>query len=278
MFRLRSHLLVLLWLTAILAFVAPPVWAQGADDFADPSKQQLSLNDDAVRAIIKQDYAGAVALLEEARSLGELNVTYLNLGRAYQKLGQCQKARQALDQALEAPPVRQPPPAFVKKKVAQFRTELDEECPKDDQVDIAEERADTEPQSNVEGQAGDDVAEPPKVEASNAVAWTVTLSGVALMAGGGAMFALASGERDKIRSQPEPGEGVVTERTMKEAAEIEQRANTYDTLGVAALAGGAVITGVGAYLFVADDTASSDAPGSVLVSADSVVVQWRVSF
>jgi Tfp pilus assembly protein PilF len=269
----RVSILLAACLSASVAFVSPTAaWAQAPPEYANPSEHQLTLNDDAVRAIIKGDYAGAVALLEEARSLGELNVTYLNLGRAYQKLEQCQKARDAFERALEAPPVKQPPPAFIKKKVAEYSAELDEECPEVETVE-AKETEKTGPQST------DKVEAPPVVEedSSNVVAWTVTLGGVAMMAGGGAMFALASSERDKVRSQPEPEEGVVTERTMKEAAEIESRANTYDTIGVAALAGGAVITGVGAYLFVADDE-SSGSQTSVHLDADAVRVQWRVSF
>ncbi|QDG50902.1 tetratricopeptide repeat protein [Persicimonas caeni] len=264
----RVSILIAACLSASVAFVSPTAaWAQDPPEYANPSEHQLTLNDDAVRAIIKGDYAGAVALLEEARSLGELNVTYLNLGRAYQKLEQCQKARDAFERALEAPPVKQPPPTFIQKKVAEYSAELDEECPEGETVEAKE------------ADKVDKVEAPPVVEedSSNAVAWTVTLGGVAVMAGGGAMFALASSERDKVRSQPEPDEGVVTERTMKEAAEIESRANTYDTIGVAALAGGAVITGVGAYLFVADDE-SSGSQTSVHLDADAVRVQWRVSF
>lgn len=232
--------------------------SQPAETFANPSDEQMELNDDAVRAIVEGDYAAAVALLEEARSLGELNVTFLNLGRAYQKLGQCDNALEALDKALTAPRVRQPPPDFVIKKVAAYRAELDEQCA-----------------------ASQPVEAPPEVESEpNTTAWVLTGSGVAVMAGGGAMLALASSERDKIRSQPEPGEGLVTERTMREAQELEDRANLYDTIGVGALAGGAVLTGIGAYLFLSHDAEGAEPAGgpTVRLGADSLELQWRVLF
>lgn len=197
-------------------------------------------------------------------------MTYLNLGRAYQKLGNCDQARDAFDRALSAPRVEQPSPAFVQRKVSEYRAELDAQCPASNEADASESTAEdpqnTEAPADVQDddeaaasgtageasgdEAGAPVKAPPKAEQSSPLAWAVTLSGLAIMAGGGAMFGLAAAERNKVRSQPDAGQGVVTERTMREAADIESRANTYDTIGVATFAGGAIITGLGAYLFL----------------------------
>lgn len=268
LFALVSLVVVLGDASLALAQSEQQAGQKAEPEMADPSERQLLLNDDAVRAIIKDDYAGAVALLEEARSLGELNVTYLNLGRAYQMLAKCQKARDAFARALEAPRVRQPPAEFVEKKVTEYLIELDEQCPKDAPAAAPGELSDDE-----------DVVAPPQVEhGSNMLAWTVTLTGASVLAAGGTMLALAASEADKIHSQPEPGEGVVTERTMREASDIEARAHTYGTIGVAALAGGAVISGVGAYLFWADDSEAANASASVSLDVDKVQLQWRVQF
>lgn len=278
--------------------------AAGERDFADPSAEQLSLNDDAVRAIIQEDYARAVALLEEASALGELNVTYLNLGRAYQMLGKCAKAKEALGNALTAPRVRKPSPAFVKKKVAEYREELPETCPSEKPAETAakpedKETADEDPSKDAaeaKDEAKPDKAvaanktkekadqpepiEPPQVEesGSNITGWVLTLSGAAVAAGGGTLFLLAEMERDPIRSQPERGDGVVTDRTMRDAQAAESRANMYDTVGVAALATGTTVAGVGLYLLFSGDAEADASTVSVGVAPEGAQVQWKLKF
>jgi hypothetical protein len=44
----------------------------------------LAAVQEAARTIINEDYPRAIALLEESLIRGELNITYVNLGRAYQ--------------------------------------------------------------------------------------------------------------------------------------------------------------------------------------------------
>ncbi len=246
--------------------------------FAHPSKDQLSLNDDAVRAIIKGDYATAVAMLEEANGLGELDVTYLNLGRAYQKLGQCAKAREALSRALAAPKVRKPSPTYVTKKVAQYRDELDASCEEKKKPKTA---ATTPGRSSTKPPAARPVAKPARSMAardagSSVAGWATTAVGVAAMAGGGALFLVANSERDKVRSQPT--DQVVTARSQRDAKAIEDRANTYDTIGVATLSTGAVVTGVGLYLLLADRVEPSQSTVAVGLQPHGASVLWRMQF
>lgn len=88
-------------------------WAQSGDaerESAQISKRQVELNEEGVRAIISGDHQKAVAVLTESLAYGDANATYLNLGRAYQKLGNCDEAREALEKALTSPVVDEPPP------------------------------------------------------------------------------------------------------------------------------------------------------------------------
>ncbi len=94
-----------------------------------PTKAALDLNDHGVENIVAGNYARAVAQLEEAVLRGgEFNIIYLNLGRAYQKLGNCAKARAALAKAKTAPPVDDPPAKLVAKKADQYLAELPDSC------------------------------------------------------------------------------------------------------------------------------------------------------
>lgn len=68
-----------------------------------PSDEQQKINDKGVEHLIEENYARTVAHFEQSLLLGELNVTYLNLGRAYQRLGKCTHAKQALNRGLVGP-------------------------------------------------------------------------------------------------------------------------------------------------------------------------------
>lgn len=90
---------------------------------------QKQLNDQATQAASAGEYAKAILFLRSALELGELNVTYLNLGRAYQLNGDCAEARDAYARALDAPPVPNPPPALVRQAIERFQGELLQTCP-----------------------------------------------------------------------------------------------------------------------------------------------------
>lgn len=136
-----------------------PTWAQemqkgGAEatqtaEAAKPTDAQLELNDRAVENIIEGNYARAVAQLEEAVLRGEFNILYLNLGRAYQKLGNCGKARSALAKAKTAPAVIEPAPHLVVKKAEQYLVEIESTCSSEDKTE--EESAAKEGAANESG-------------------------------------------------------------------------------------------------------------------------------
>ena len=105
-------LLGLLW--------APAAWGQDT---------RAALNGKAIKVANAGDYDQAIQLLEEALSQGELNVTYLNLGRIYHKLGDCAKARDAYSSGLKAPAVPNPPQKVVQEALRGFIGELEGSCP-----------------------------------------------------------------------------------------------------------------------------------------------------
>lgn len=82
---------------------------EGVEVELNPSDDQVKLNQSAVEAILAEDYEKAAGLLEASLELGQLNVTWLNLGRAYQKLGRCDEARKAYLSVVTAPAVDEPP-------------------------------------------------------------------------------------------------------------------------------------------------------------------------
>lgn len=244
------------------------VFAQGAEGppEASPTREQQSLNDEAVRSIIERDYARAVALLEEALLIGELNVTYYNLATAYDGLDQCRKAKQALEAAETAPQVDTPSPERLGAKVAELRAELPEACP----------RADEDIQLPPGGD-GDQTA-----TGSSSSAPIYLFAGAAVLAGAGTtMHLLARGDRNEVRDAIDD-DGRATGLTYPEAQRLEQRANTLDTVAIGAFAAGGIATAAGLYVLFRDDAAktrSAPAQGASLqLGADSIVLQIRGSF
>ena len=100
-----------------------------ADEPAEASQAQLELNQQGVEAIIAEDYPRAIRLFEASLDLGDLNITYLNLGRAYQHDGQCEKAEEKYGIALEAPQVSAPSAEEVQQTIMRYRDELRQKCP-----------------------------------------------------------------------------------------------------------------------------------------------------
>ncbi|MEL6181195.1 MAG: hypothetical protein AAFS10_19720, partial [Myxococcota bacterium] len=83
---------------------------------------------EGAKASNEGDYAKAVRLLKVSLDLGATNVTYLNLGRALQKAGECEEARHAYDKALLAPPVENPSPDKVRAIAFKYQQELNARC------------------------------------------------------------------------------------------------------------------------------------------------------
>ncbi|MFU8802351.1 MAG: tetratricopeptide repeat protein [Bradymonadaceae bacterium] len=102
------------------------LWAQ---DTVQPTTAQLELNEQGVEAIIAENYDEAVNLFQASLSLGRLNITHINLGRAYQRAGDCFKAEEQYQLTLDAPVIADPPPSQIGQTVRRYRQELQESCP-----------------------------------------------------------------------------------------------------------------------------------------------------
>lgn len=244
--------------SALLATLSASAVAQEAGEPISPTPRQTELNGEAVEAIIEDEPARAVALLEQARLEGELNIIYLNLGRAYQRLGKCAEAREALAQVSAAPAVADPPAALVDKKAAQYLSELQSEC------------------------ATASAAKPP-AEADPAMAtrdlwgWVGLGAGLAMAGGGLAFHFAAEAERGKILDDSNYTDGINTTVTQREVADVESRANTLDTVAVGMLVAGGLTAGVGAYLLVTESE-ESEQQIAVDVLPGGVGMSWTARF
>jgi len=104
-----------------------PVAAQEAT--VEPNAAQTQLNEEAVSATRAGDLKKAAQLFEASLQLGELNITWLNLGRTLFKLDRCEEANAAYARALGAPAVAAPSPTEIARTVARYRSELEQTCP-----------------------------------------------------------------------------------------------------------------------------------------------------
>ena len=267
------------------AFAAPAVAQESeesgapvdSETFVAPTPEQKQLNDQAVQALTAENYAKAVSFLEEALYIGELNVSYLNLGRAYQKMGECRKARQALEKVEGAPKVEKPPPEFIQKKAAEYLAELPDECPPaesatSEESDTAETDTETSDAEEVDGGA-----ERADVDAPAKWPIGVVAGGGFVMVGGALALVAASTIRADAENQAAgaPDNGY----TQSEFVAAERRANKLGVAGVATAAVGTLATGIGIYLLVSDTGQSTpEATVSVSPSADGAAAIFRVSF
>lgn len=110
----------------LLLLVAMPV---AVAQEAQETEAQYDMNRAGVEAVIKEDYERAIQLFRGSLAMGELNITYLNLGRAHQRAGQCRPAAEAYKAVLEAPKVASPSPREVEALSRQYYSELERDCP-----------------------------------------------------------------------------------------------------------------------------------------------------
>lgn len=100
-----------------------------AEDFATIDDTQLDLVRRGLEAHNAEKYDRAAELFRAALLVKELNVVYLNLGRALQRGGACQEAEDAYREALKSPKVENPSPKEVAATAEKYRGELRETCP-----------------------------------------------------------------------------------------------------------------------------------------------------
>jgi hypothetical protein len=249
-----------------------------AQEPANPSAKEHELNEQAVRAMIAEDYPKAIALLEESRSMGESNVVYLNLGRAYQKLGNCAKAREMLAKVPSAPVVQDPSPELIQKRATRYLKELDEQCEEppaetaektekpEDATDATTE--DSTSASSTDGPGGAGPTDPPSADdevqpssGSSVVAFSMLGTGIALGATAVVLEVAANSQRNDIGGD----NGDVANYTYQEARDIEARTNRMSTIALGLGIAGAVTAGVGVALWTREtgDTETTVSLGDI---------------
>lgn len=295
--RARSLLVVLIAVVGVL--LAPPVAAQegGGEETGETveaSEEQASLNDQGVRAIGNGDYVKAISLLEEALYLGELNITYLNLGRAYQKAGRCKKARETLQKVSSAPAVQRPSAGFIESKANQYLDELEEQCEFGDEQADAAEGDDTgdgdaeDDQALADKDAPDDAGPDDEDSSKDSVEpppSTTSATGIALTGAGAVMILGATGmhflwaqpTRNDVAGGVEPGDRV-SDVSQEEYFQARDTANTIDTVALTTGIAGAAVAGIGVYFLLSDTGAERASTLRLSPSRDGMSATWMLRF
>jgi tetratricopeptide (TPR) repeat protein len=273
---------------AALVFAAPAAAQDsGEPKYVEPTERQITLNEQAVRALAAGDAVKAVSLLEESNYIAELNVTYLNLGRSYQQLGRCEKARESFEMVFEAPQVETPPPGFVESKARTYLEEVEQSCQqeqasKDTDEDGAaaqsgdaqgDDPRDVEPDEAVI--PGEEIDEPPAKSTPNKTTSIILLgSGVALIGGGVAVHFVAQGVRAPLRDPETNADGHVSSLSQQEAMDTESRANNLDVAAISVGAAGLAVAGIGAFMLFG----GGESEPTTSMSAGPVDGGWAFGF
>ncbi|MGM0558623.1 MAG: tetratricopeptide repeat protein [Myxococcota bacterium] len=244
-----------------VVFAATPAWSQVPDGSAgeretvEPTDEQARLNDQGVRALGEEDYVKAISLLEEARYLGELNITYLNLGRAYQLAGRCEKARESLQKVFAAPKVEKPPAGLIESKAREFLEVLESTCPAESSKSDGQDRSSTRTAGII----------------------TTSLGG-AMMAGAVGLHFLWAEQIRRDATDGLPTDEPVTRTSQRAFYRERDRANTIDTVALGTAIVGGAATGIGLYLWLSDKEAESTSHFQIAPSNHGIQAAWTLRF
>ncbi len=110
---------------AVLLAAAPAM----AQETATATRAQRKLLLEGLDAHAAEKFEEAAELFRAANREGELNIVWLNLGRALQKSGDCEGAKEAYERAPDAPAVPKPSAELVRETAQKYRAELNASCP-----------------------------------------------------------------------------------------------------------------------------------------------------
>ena len=88
------------------------------------SQSQLELNAHAIQLIQDDRLDEAVKVFESSLTLGEANITFLNLGRTLSKLDRCSEADAAYAKVMSAPRVPEPTAEQIQATLDRYREDL----------------------------------------------------------------------------------------------------------------------------------------------------------
>ncbi len=231
-----------------------------------------------------------MALLEEYLLTSKSNVAYLNLGRAYQKLGKCQEAKKALESALTAPVVDKPNPKTVHKKAHQFLAELDKSCASSSPTKQTAQTTQKPPAKDATHTAtaksgkdtGKVVAPPAAASAESSTStwgWVAVGTGVALAAGATGLHLVANSKADEVTNF---NGAVNMNLTQREANDAQDSVDTLNTVSLSMAVVSAAVVGTGVYLLLGHHEAAPASDGTVAVGvgADGKTGQitWQSHF
>ncbi len=118
-----------LYISIASIIIGTATTAAAEEDLIEISEGQLDLNERGIESVQEEDYERALRLFRASLDLGELNITYVNLGRVYQHAGDCESADEIFDQAMDAPQVDEPSPEQVEGAIEMYREEMEDNCP-----------------------------------------------------------------------------------------------------------------------------------------------------
>ena len=112
-----------------VAFATTLLATSASAQTVELTQTQRSYNDQGVAALASDDYSTAISSFEASLTMGAANIIFLNLGRAFQRSGQCLRAKQTYAKVADAPVVAAPTKAEVDAVLAKFQAELPQVCP-----------------------------------------------------------------------------------------------------------------------------------------------------
>jgi len=212
-----------------------------AEEYVDVPDKVHDLNEEAVRLVVAGSLDEAISKFKESLEIQELNVTWLNLGRAYDRKGECDAARAAYDAAAQAPRAVTPPYEKFLEILYQYRSELEERCKK---IEGGTQTADPTEET--------DTTEPPKTDVQPNVwtfsPWSFVAMGVgASMIVGGLIVDVAV-----IDTQFDELADAETAGDRSKWNDTRDAIDTNQTVAIALYSAGAVVLAAGTTLLVLD--------------------------
>ena len=236
----------------------------------EPSPEQVRLNEQAVEALADFNADRAVTLLEAAYELGPINIIALNLGRAYQRAGECEKAHDVLQELPNLAVIEVPPPEMIENRASEYMAEIEEFCWVDDEDD-------SEPTER-----DDELIRPgheePLENPYSTYGYIGLGSGAALAATSLGLHLYARSQRNLVTGPDSFDDGLNTRVTRSEALDIESRANLFDSIALGAAITGGVLIGTGIYLLLSGQDQAEPSSFALTWHPEYQGIQWSTSF